>query len=64
MLLEDGENVLEEIELLVAGGCPEIVTVDDSDSLDVSPASFTMVTALFLPKCGLASVRGGEEGDC
>src|ERR1039458_9073063 len=29
MLLENGENVLEKIELLVARGCPEIVAVDD-----------------------------------
>ena len=29
VLLEDREDVLEEIELLVAGGRPEIVAVDD-----------------------------------
>ena len=29
MLLEDGENVLEKIELLVARARPEIVSVDD-----------------------------------
>ena len=29
MLLEDGKDVLEEIELLVARGCPEIIAIDD-----------------------------------
>ena len=29
MLLEDGEDVLEEIELLVARARPEIVAIDD-----------------------------------
>ena len=29
VLLEDGEDVMEEIELLVAGACLEIVAVDD-----------------------------------
>jgi hypothetical protein len=29
VLLEDGEDVLEEIELLVAGARPEIVAIDD-----------------------------------
>ena len=29
MLLENGEDVLEEIELFVAGGGPEIVAIDD-----------------------------------
>ncbi len=54
MLLEDGEDVLEEIELLVARARPEIVAVDDERFLGASPASLTMVTLLFLPKGGLA----------
>ena len=29
VLLENGEDVLEEIELFVAGGGPEIVAIDD-----------------------------------
>ena len=29
MLLEGREDVLEKVELLVAGRCPEIVAVDD-----------------------------------
>jgi len=29
VLLEYGEDMLEKIELLVAGGCPEIIAVDD-----------------------------------
>ena len=55
VLLEDGEDVLEEIELLVARGRPEIVAIDDERFLACSPASFTMVTLLFLPNGGLAS---------
>jgi len=29
VLLKDGEDVLKEIELLVACACPEIIAVDD-----------------------------------
>ncbi|OGV44823.1 MAG: hypothetical protein A2X46_16980 [Lentisphaerae bacterium GWF2_57_35] len=54
MLLEDGEDVLEEVELLVAGRSAEIVAFMMSDSLELSPASLTMVTLLFFPKGGLA----------
>jgi hypothetical protein len=29
VLLEHGEDVLDEVELFVAGGSPEVVAVDD-----------------------------------
>jgi hypothetical protein len=54
VLLEDGEDVLEEVELLVAGAGPEVVAHDDERFLGDSPSSLTMVTLLFLPNGGLA----------
>jgi len=54
VLLEDGEDVLEEIELFVARARKKSSRLITSDSFACSPASFTMVTLLFLPKGGLA----------
>ena len=55
MNLEQVTDVLEEIELLVAGGGPEVVAIIDGRFLASSPSSLTMVTLDFLPKGGLVS---------
>jgi hypothetical protein len=48
--------VLHEVELLVAGGGPEVVALDGVFlGADTLPSSPTMVVLLFLPKGGLAS---------
>ena len=55
MLLQDREDVLEEVELLVAGGRPEVVTVDRQALLFRLALPLTTVTLLFLPNGGLVS---------
>src|ERR1022692_4689499 len=54
VLLQDGEDVLEEIGCLLLVLAQKSSRLMMSDSLDDSPASLTMVTLLFLPNGGLA----------
>ncbi len=58
VLLENGEDVLEEIELQCQCGSHLLVVGQKSSRLmsafEVSPASLTIVTLLFLRKGGLS----------
>ena len=53
MLLQNREDMLEEVELLVAGRSPEVVAMIVRLSFSARLSSLTIVTLLFLPKGGL-----------